>query len=67
MEIPYEQLKEETLNALIEEFVSREGTEYGEHDIPIAEKIEQVLTQLKGEKAHIVFNNETNSCNIIQS
>ena len=66
MDIPYEQLKEETLNALMEEFVSREGTEYGEHDIPISEKVEQVLAQLKAGKAHIVFDNETNSCNIIQ-
>jgi uncharacterized protein len=67
MKIPYEQLKTETLYALIEEFVSREGTEYGEYDIPMDEKVEQVLTQLKDGKVHIVFDDKSNSCNIIQS
>jgi uncharacterized protein len=31
--IPYEQLSADTLEGLIEAFVLREGTEYGEQDV----------------------------------
>lgn len=55
MIIPYQQLAPETLDALIEEFVTREGTEYGETDVPLATKVEQVRQQLARRSVVIVF------------
>ena len=47
MIVPYQDISAETLNAIIKEFVLREGTEYGAEDISIDEKINQVHQQLK--------------------
>lgn len=55
MIIPHQQLAPETLDALIEEFVTREGTEYGEQDVPLTTKVSQVRDQLERGTVVIVF------------
>ncbi|MBN2539422.1 MAG: YheU family protein, partial [Deltaproteobacteria bacterium] len=47
MKIPYDQLSTETLEALITEFVVRDATDYGETEVPLERKIEQVKKQLQ--------------------
>lgn len=47
MIIPWQQLEPDTLTNLIESFVLREGTDYGEETFTLAEKVEQVRQQLK--------------------
>ena len=47
VKIPHDQLSEEALKGVIEEFVTRNGTDYGEAEIPLETKIAQVLIQLK--------------------
>lgn len=56
--IPYDQLSPEALRGVIEEFVTRAGTDYGEIEISLETKINQVLNQLKSGKAVIVFDSE---------
>ncbi|WP_113906968.1 YheU family protein [Aliidiomarina celeris] len=65
MLIPWQDLAPETLAALIEQFVLQEGTEYGEHDVPLATKIEQVKAQLKNGSAIIVWSELHESVNIV--
>lgn len=55
MIIPWQQLEAETLDNLIREFVLREGTDYGEMEIPLSTKIDQVKAQLASGDAVIVF------------
>jgi len=43
MNIPFEELAVETLTAIIEEFISREGTDYGVHEISLEKKVQQVM------------------------
>lgn len=64
MDIPWKELKPETLQALIEEFVSREGTDYGWREISFDSKVEQVYRILEDGKAKVVFDPETESCDI---
>ena len=47
MLIPYQDLEPATLYNLIESFILREGTDYGEEEIPLSQKTENVLQQLK--------------------
>ena len=47
MIIPYEQLDKDTLYNLIESYVLREGTDYGEVEASIESKVNQVKLQLK--------------------
>jgi len=51
LKIPYDQLNPEALHGVIEEFVTRDGTDYGEIEVSLETKIAQVLTQLKSGKA----------------
>lgn len=46
MIIPWEQLPAATLQNLIESFVLREGTDYGEETFSLKEKVEHVKQQL---------------------
>lgn len=67
VKIPYGQLSPEALQGVIEEFVTRDGTDYGEIEVPLETKVAQVLAQLKSRKAVIVFDQETETCNILSS
>ena len=64
VKIPYDQLSPKALHGVIEEFVTRDGTDYGEVEIPLETKIAQVLAQIKSGKAIIFFDQETESCTI---
>ncbi len=67
LKIPYDQLNSETLRGVIEEFVTRDSTDYGEFEVSLETKISQVLGQLKSGKAVIVFDQATETCNILKS
>ena len=47
MIIPWQDLPTATLDNLIESFVLREGTDYGEESFSLAEKVAQVRLQLE--------------------
>ncbi|HAR33914.1 MAG TPA: cytoplasmic protein [Desulfobacter sp.] len=65
--IPYDQLSPEALQGVVEEFVTRDGTDYGEVEVPLETKIAQVMAQIKFGKAVIVFDQETDSTTILRS
>ncbi len=65
MIIPLEQINEDTLIAIIEDFILREGTDYGEIDASKEEKIAQVKVQLQQGSAVIVYSELHESINIL--
>jgi len=67
MIIPLEQLPAETLLAIIEDFILREGTEYGAEDISKQAKIAQVMKQLEQGSAVLVYSELYESVNILPS
>ena len=66
MEIPFTESTDEALRGVIEEFVSREGTDYGSIDFSFEEKIEQIKGQLMAGDIKLVFDAETQSCNLVK-
>ncbi|MDG2091034.1 MAG: YheU family protein [Gammaproteobacteria bacterium] len=66
MEIPYTDLEKTTLNGLIEEFVSREGTDYGSHIYSLEDKVSHVMKQLGKGVVFIDYDAESSSCNIVK-
>ena len=66
MEIPHNQVPEQTLLAIIEEFISREGTDYGHREYTLAEKVEKVKSQLLNGEIKLLFDSETSSCNLVR-
>ena len=65
MRIPYEKLSADVLNGIIQEFVLREGTEYGAHEVTLEEKVSQVKRQLERGEVCIIFDERDESCNIV--
>lgn len=65
MDIPYQELSEQALQALIEEFVSRDGTDYGEQEASLGRKVKQVEDLLRQGSVVIVFDSHTESCDIV--
>jgi len=65
VKVPYDQLSPEVLEAVIEEFILREGTDYGKAEVPFERKIERVKKQLKTGRAFIVFDDSMQSCTIL--
>ena len=64
MNVPWQRLAPETLRALIEEFITREGTDYGRQERSFEAKIADVQRLLERGHAKIVFDAETQSCDI---
>ena len=58
-------LEPDTLRAVIESFVLREGTDYGAHETSLEDKVAQVLIQLRRDEAHITFDPATESVNVV--
>jgi uncharacterized protein len=65
VDVPYAELDPEVLHAVVESYVLREGTDYGEREFSLADKVSHVLRQLKRGEARIVFDPETQTVSII--
>ena len=55
----------DALTGVIESFVLREGTDYGERDVPFETKVMQVRRQLERREAEIVFDPSTETIGIV--
>ena len=66
MVVPYTELAAELLHAVIESYVLREGTDYGEREFSLEDKVAHVIKQLKRGEAQIVFDPETETVGIVK-
>jgi len=67
MEIPHSQLSYEALLAIIEEFVSREGSEYGLIEYSFEDKVDHVIKQLERGEVVVTFDAASETCNLVPS
>jgi hypothetical protein len=65
--IPVERLSPEALQGVIEEFILREGTDYGETEVSRETKFRQVKDKLENGSAVLVFDDETETTNIFSA
>jgi uncharacterized protein YheU (UPF0270 family) len=63
--VPHTELSADALKGVIESFVLREGTDYGERDVPFETKVLQVRGQLERGEADIVYDPNTESVGIV--
>ncbi len=63
--VPHDELSEEALRGVIESFVLREGTDYGERDVSHEEKVADVMRQLERGDARILFEPLDSSVTIV--
>jgi uncharacterized protein len=65
--VPYTELAPDLLHAVVESYVLREGTDYGEKEFSLEDKVSHVISQLKRGEARIVFDPETESVSIAKT
>ena len=62
MRIPHKKLSPATLRAVVQEFVTRDGTDYSS----VNQRVENVLRQLEVGRVELYFDQQTQSCNIVR-
>jgi len=67
MIISHENLDKEVLESLIEEFVSREGTDSGYLEGSLEESVSLIKDQLRRKQAFVVYDEKTETCNIVSA
>ena len=65
IEVPATSLAVETLRAIIESFIVREGTDYGDADYSLDNKVDQVRRQLDRGEVLLMWDEVLESCNLI--
>jgi len=65
--IPHGELSPDALQGVIESFVLREGTDYGEREVALEQKVADVKRQLERGEARIVFDPSSGSIDIVKS
>jgi len=65
VEVPRGALPADTLRRLVEEFVTRDGTDYGASERGLDEKVADVLDELARGVARIVYDRETETANVV--
>ena len=63
--IPFESLAPETLDNVLSDIVSRDGTDYGNYDLSLDQKREQALRALKSGDAVLLFDTESETIQLV--
>jgi uncharacterized protein len=63
--VPHSELAADVLRAVIESFILREGTDYGERELSLDDKVARVVGLLERGEARIVFDPRTESVDIV--
>ena len=65
IKIPIESLDRSIIVSIIEEFVLREGTDYGAYEVNFQSKIDEIYRKLESDEYSISYDESTESCTII--
>jgi len=65
IEVPINRLSAAALRGVVEEFVTRDGTDYGVRERDLAAKVDDVLRQLRRGEARIVLDRDSGTVNIV--
>lgn len=67
VELPWQRLSADVLAAVLEEYVTREGTDYGEAPVPLATKVAEVQRQLERGQVVLLYDAATQSLNLVSA
>ena len=63
--VPHTALASDVLRAVLESFILREGTDYGERELPLDVKVARVVRLLERGEVRIVFDPPTGTGDIV--
>lgn len=64
--IPYDSLASDTLETILDDIVSRDGTDYGDYELSVAQKRQQALQSLKKGEAVLLFDTESETIKMVR-
>ena len=65
--LPPDQLEPDTLTGLLEEFASRDGTDYGEYEKTLEDKVGNLQRQLRAGELRLVFDTESETWDLLSA
>ena len=65
IEVPHESLSRDALAGLVEEFITREGTDYGHREDTLEQKRAHVMRQIEKREIAIIFDFESESTTLV--
>ena len=65
MIIPYSSLAPELLTSVLENLITEDASDISHLDLPMDDKVGQVITQLKAGQLYIAYDDETQSTSLI--
>jgi hypothetical protein len=65
VEVPHEQIPPDTLQRMIQEFVTRDGSDWADAGCTLEDKVEQVLQQLRNREIKVVFDLTSQTANLV--
>jgi hypothetical protein len=63
--VPLQRLQEGVLQALLEEFASRDGTDYGEQELSLVQKVQALEGQLKRGELQILYDADSEQWDLL--
>ena len=63
--VPADRLSVESLESLVEEFVTREGTDYGFQEVSVEQKLKQALSAVKKGDVLVIYNTDSESTQLV--
>jgi uncharacterized protein YheU (UPF0270 family) len=63
--VPMQRLQENVLQALLEEFASRDGTDYGERELSLAEKVQSLEGKLKVGELQMLYDTDSEQWDLL--
>lgn len=67
IEVPWDTIDPDTLYRLVEEFVTREGTDYGQQEFDLDTKVQQILAGLKRRQWLIIVDTAMQNTHIVEA
>ncbi len=66
IEVPTSQLAQQTLRALLEEFASRDGTDYGAKELTLDEKVGRLREQLDASRIMLMYDSDSEQWDLVE-
>ena len=63
--VPPQRLQADVLQALLEEFATRDGTDYGERELNLNEKVDRLQRQLRTGDLHILYDVDSEQWDLV--
>lgn len=63
--VPLQRLQGDILQALLEEFASRDGTDYGEHELSLAQKTTALQKQLEQGELQLLYDADSQQWDLV--